>query len=105
MYMCFEFALCIRNERREEVGLVIRRETVEDVMEFDGTGRSAPFRAVNVILRQSGTRFILVVQKRAQGIYDSRLADIVGADEDVQSRLERDLDGLQLPEVANAQFA
>ena len=63
---------------------------------------SASFRPADVILRQSGTGFILVVQKGTQGVYDSRLADIVGADEDVQTRLKCDPDGLQLAEVANA---
>jgi len=54
-------------------------------MELDGAGRSAPFRPIDVILRQPGTGFILVVQKRAQGVYDSRLADIVGAGSNVIS--------------------
>ena len=39
MYVRFEFALGVRNQRSEEVGLVIRRKTLEDVMELDGTGQ------------------------------------------------------------------
>jgi hypothetical protein len=62
MYMGFELALGVGNERWEEVSLVILRESVEDVMELNGAGRGAPFRPIDVILRQSETGFVLVVQ-------------------------------------------
>jgi hypothetical protein len=101
----FEVALRVGDERRKKICLVIRIEAVEYIVKFDGAAWDPILGPVDIVLKKSWAQFLVAIQQHTQDIDNGGLADVVRADDDVQTRLEQYLDLLQLPKIANSQFA
>ena len=84
-----ELAIGAELQRRKEIGLVVQRQVTKNVLECNrAVRRAAVLRKMNVFGTQAGVRFVMAGEQRSQGIDDSRLADVVGADEHIQTRLK-----------------
>lgn len=92
--MRFELAECVGLQRCQEVGLVIRVQITKDVLELDVARRSTALGPVHILAVEARVRLIMPRKQRTQCIDDSGLADVVRADQNVQSWLEAQINFL-----------
>lgn len=57
-----------------------------------------------IVAAKAGVRFVVTGEQRAHAVDDGCLADVIGADQDVEARLKADRGLPQLPEIFDVQF-
>ncbi|MNV10465.1 hypothetical protein D3C71_1009930 [compost metagenome] len=104
-YVCHQLSIGTGLERREEVGLIVWLKTTEDVLENNVARWLSAFGVVNVVAVEPRVRFVVSRQQSAQCVDHCGFSDIVGADQDVQARLEVKFRLLQFPEIQDVQLS